>query len=43
MLVMHQTPDQIENYRNIINGLTNVPPYYMMSTNTMVTYRFPAR
>ena len=42
MLVMHQG-DQIESYRNIINGLTNMPPFYMMGTNAMITYRFPAR
>lgn len=43
MLVMHQNPDQMEYYRNIINGLTNVPPFYMMGTNAMTTYRFPTK
>jgi L-ascorbate metabolism protein UlaG (beta-lactamase superfamily) len=42
MLVMHGM-ESAETYRNIINGLTNVPPYYLMSTNPMITYRFPAR
>ena len=43
MLVMHVPPTMIEDIRNLINGLTNIPPFYMMGTNAMTTYRFPAR
>ena len=40
---MHFPPSDVEYYRGVINSMTNLPPVYVMGTNTMTTCRFPAR
>ena len=42
IFVMHQGLAQVDQYRSVINSMTNLPPVYLMDT-TMKTFRFPAR